>query len=141
MSGCIFCDIVSGARQASVVYEDDATLAFMDLRQPLPGHVLVIPRQHVELIYELDDESAARLFQTVVRVARAVRASLRPTGMNVSQSNGPAAGQEVPHLHMHLWPREMGDGLLRFYTERPGNSGRDSLDDLAARIRAGLEAE
>ena len=103
--------------------------------------MLVIPKQHVELIYELDDESAARLFQTVVRVARAIRASLRPTGLNVSQSNGPAAGQEVPHLHMHLWPREMGDGLLRFYTERPGNSSRAALDALAARIRTGLASQ
>lgn len=141
MSNRVFCAIVAGIEPASIVYQDAATLAFVDLRQPNPGHVLAIPRAHVEQVYDLDAETAARLFQATVIVARAPRASLAPAGLNLSQSNGAAAGQEVPHVHIHLVPRRTDDGLFRMYSERPAYPERAELDALAATIRAAVERE
>jgi histidine triad (HIT) family protein len=138
LAACVFCGIVAGTVEASVVREDDATLAFMDLRQSNPGHVLVIPKRHVEMVYDLDPETAARLFQAAVTLARALRRSLDPRGLNLWQSNGDAAGQEVPHVHLHLLPRYPGDGLLRIYSDRPAQPSREELDGLAVLIRAGL---
>ena len=139
MPVCAFCGIVAGSMEASVVYEDDATLAFMDLRQPNAGHVLVIPKEHVETIYDLLPETGARLMQTVIRTARAVRRSVQPGGLSIWQSNGEAAGQEVPHLHVHLFARQPRDGFLRVYPERPARPDRTVLDQLAEQIRAGFE--
>jgi histidine triad (HIT) family protein len=141
MSACVFCDVVAGTAPASVVYEDDATLAFMDLRQPNPGKVLVIPKRHAEMIYDLDEETAARLFQTAVKVARAIRRSVQPSGLSVWQSNGEAAGQEVPHVHIHLTPRRHNDGLLRIYSEQPSYPDRAELVRLALTVRSGLTDE
>ena len=141
MSDCVFCEIVAGTLEASVVCEDDATLAFMDLRQPNAAHVLVMPKQHVETVYELEPEVAARLMQAVVLVARAVRRTFGPSGLSVWQSNGAAAGQEVPHVHMHIFTREPGDGFLRVYPEPPVRPDRPALDRLAEQVRRGLAAE
>ena len=138
MYACAFCGIVAGSVEASIVYEDDATLAFMDLRQPNGGHVLVIPKQHVETIYDLLPDVGARLMQTVVRTARAIRRSVQPDGLSIWQSNGEAAGQEVPHLHVHVFARQPRDGFLRVYPERPARPDRAVLDQLAAQIRAGF---
>ncbi len=135
---CVFCAIVAGTLPASVVYEDDATLAFMDLRQPGAGHVLVVPKQHVAAIYDLSADVAARLMQTTVLIARALRDALRPAGVNLWQSNGEAAGQEVFHVHLHVLGREPGDGLFRIYPQQPLMPESAALDALAAQIRQGL---
>ena len=139
MGGCVFCGVVAGTVEVSVVYEDDATVAFMDQRQPNGGHVLVIPRQHVETLPDLTPDVAARLMQATVLTARAVQRSLGPAGLSVWQSNGTAAGQEVPHVHMHVLARRHGDGLLRVYPQRPPYPGRAALDELAAKVRSGFE--
>lgn len=140
MPECIFCRIVQGVSPASRVYEDEHTLAFMDIQQATVGHVLVIPKRHYENLYELDEETTAQLFQSVVRVARAVRASLNPSGLNLWQANGRAAGQSVFHAHVHILPRTDGDGFQVRARERVGPSSRADLDDLAARIRAMVQA-
>ena len=101
------------------MYEDDATLAFLDLRQPNPGHVLVVPKVHVPMLDQLPLDVAARLIQTVVLVTGAVRRGFAPDGINVWQSNGVAAGQEVFHVHLHVFPRRAGDDCLRIYPEAP----------------------
>lgn len=137
---CAFCGIVAGRLPASTVYEDEATVVFADLRQPTAGHLLVVPKEHVETIYDLDPAVAARLMRVVVATARAMRHSLRPAGLSVWQSNGPAAGQEVPHVHVHLLARGPGDGLLRVYPAAPPRPARAALDELAARVQAGFVA-
>ncbi len=139
MSDCVFCGIVSGRVEVSVVFEDDWSMVFMDLRQPNGGHVLVIPRQHVPEIYGLEPSVGARLMEAVVETARAVRSSLRPEGLSVWQSNGEAAGQEVPHVHFHVLARWAGDELLRVYPQKPSYPSRSELDEMASRIRAGFE--
>ncbi|MCP4643193.1 MAG: HIT family protein [bacterium] len=136
---CVFCDIAAGTSPASMVYEDEDTVAFMDLRQANPGHVLIVPRVHVEHVWELDDATAAALARTVVRMATAVRAAFEPDGMNIHQSNGVAAGQEVMHVHFHIMPRYHNDGLYAIYKEHPKPQPRETLDDLATQIRATLD--
>lgn len=139
MQECVFCQIAQGQSPASRVYEDEHTLAFMDIQQATEGHVLVIPKHHVENLYELDAEMTAQLFQSVVLVARSMRTSLQPQGINLWQANGRAAGQTVFHAHVHLLPRYEGDGFRVTVRERSGKATRTDMEDLAARIRANIE--
>lgn len=138
MRDCVFCRIVADRSKAAIVHEDGATLAFMDPRQANEGHLLVIPKRHVETVWDLDEETAAELFRVVPRIARALRDSLNLSGLSIWQSNGKAGGQEVPHVHIHLMPRHVGDGLLRVYPDRVANAGRDRLDEVARRVKEAL---
>ena len=119
---CVFCSIVRGEADSATIFEDDATLAFLDLRQSNEGHVLVVPKRHFEQIYDLDEEIASSLGKTVRRVACAVRRVYEPEGLSIWQSNGAAAFQEVPHVHWHILPRYSNDGLLVVYPK--GIAGR-----------------
>jgi histidine triad (HIT) family protein len=133
---CIFCEIIEGKIPASVVYEDKQTLAFMDLHQASPGHVLIVPKIHVENIYECPPDIAASLFPIVAKIASAVKHAFNPDGISIIQSNEKAAMQEVPHLHIHVMPRIMHDGVLRFYTKgAPDITPRSTLDVWAVRIQ------
>lgn len=139
-SPCIFCQIISGLAPASHVYEDELVVAFLDLHQEEPpGHVLIVPRRHAPDLYELRDDEAAALMQAAVRLGRAVRAAYQPDGLNLWQSNGAAAGQEVPHFHLHLLPRLHGDRLIRWQPRTPGPRPRAELEQIAGRIRRALE--
>jgi histidine triad (HIT) family protein len=137
-SFCVFCRMIDRQVPASLAYEDADTVAILDVRQPRVGHVLVIPRQHVETVFELDRATASALMNATVVVARAVRDAFAPGGLNLWQSNGAAGGQEVPHVHMHVMPRWDGDGLLHIYPERVGSTDRGELDRQAARIREAI---
>ena len=135
MSDCIFCAILAGRAPASRVYEDEVAVAFMDLRQAVEGHVLVVPRRHIEDIYALDAATAGHLMAVAVRIAKALAAQARPAGLNLWQSNGEAGGQEVPHVHLHVQPRRERDGLLQLYRDGlPAPADRAVLDRLAERI-------
>ena len=109
--GCIFCAIVEGQAPAEVVFEDEETLAFMDINPANPGHTLVISKRHIQDIYGMDEETAAAVMRTAVRVARAIKRALQPDGMNLIQSNERAGGQDIFHFHIHVIPRWYGDGL------------------------------
>lgn len=139
MEACVFCAILAGRLPASVVWEDAQAVAFMDLRQTVPGHVLVIPRQHAETLYELDEDSAAHVMRVAHRIARALHGVYQPDGLNLWQSNGEAGGQEVPHFHLHVHPRRHGDGVLRHYRDGlPVPAARADLDLMAADVRRAL---
>ena len=135
---CVFCRIVADHSKAAIVFEDDATLAFLDPRQANEGHLLIVPKRHVETVCDLGENDASRLFRVVPRIARALQAALRPDGISMWQSNGHGAHQEVPHAHIHLMPRYVGDGLLRIYPTRVANAPREQLDVCADRIRDAL---
>jgi len=133
----VFCKIVAGQIPSAKVHEDELTLAFMDIGEVSPGHVLVTVKPHVENIYGLNDALAAAVFQTAARVARAVRNVYSPEGMTLYQANGAAAGQTVFHFHLHLVPRYARDGMrLTWPTKNPP---REQLEANAARLRAALE--
>jgi histidine triad (HIT) family protein len=136
MSDCVFCRIVAGEIPATRVYEDELTLAFMDIGQVNPGHVLVTVKAHAENLYALDDAQAAAVQRTAARVARAIRDAFAPPGLSVYQANGKPAGQTVFHYHVHLVPRHEGDGMALAWPVK--NPARDELEQHAARIRAGL---
>lgn len=136
MSECVFCKIVARQIPASVVHEDEHTLAFMDLGQVNPGHVLVAVKAHAENLYALNDTQAGAVLSTVARVARAIRDAFSPQGLSVYQANGKAAGQTVFHYHVHLVPRHEGDGMS--FTWPVKNPPREKLEDYAARIKAAL---
>jgi len=135
MTECVFCQIVSGSEPASIVWEDDLTIAAVDLRQFHPGHVLVMPRRHLRDVRELDHETGAAVMATVVRVTRAVASGFPNQGMSLWHSIGEAAFQEVPHLHIHVHPRIPGDGLLQVYPCAAALPDRAELDRYAAILR------
>jgi histidine triad (HIT) family protein len=121
---------------ATVVHEDEHTLAFMDIGQVNPGHVLVAVKKHVENIFTLEDAQAAAVFCSAARVARAIRGAFEPQGLSVYQANGAAAGQTVFHLHLHLVPRYEGDGMALTWPVK--NPPREKLAEYAEKIRAKL---
>ena len=135
---CAFCEIVARRLPASIVYEDDVTMAFVDLRQFHPGHTLVIPREHVPDIRELNTATAAAVMETVVRVTRAVAAAFPNQGLSVWHSIGEAAFQEVPHLHIHVHPRFKGDQLLQVYPQSPATPDQETRDGYATLLRPHL---
>ena len=141
MVNCLFCQIISGELDSVVFYEDALTVGIMDLRQPdWPNatHVLVIPREHVEQVYELTDTTSAALMASVVKAARSLRRVASPAGMSIWQSNGAAAGQEIPHVHMHLLTRREDDDLLRIYPTAPLRPAAAELESMADRLRQEL---
>ena len=133
MSDCVFCRIVARQIPASVVYEDEDALAFMDLGQVNPGHVLVAVKTHADSLYALDEPQAQGVFRAAARVARGIRAAFAPEGLSVYQANGKAAGQTVFHFHIHLVPRHEGDGMALAWPVK--NPPRELLEDYASRIR------
>jgi histidine triad (HIT) family protein len=107
---CPFCEIISGSIPAKKVYEDSSSLAFLDINPRNPGHTLVVPRKHYATILDIPEKEAGRLFQAVKQVASAVQAGMKAQGISISQSNGAAAGQLVPHMHFHVIPRFLREG-------------------------------
>jgi len=136
MADCVFCKIMAKQIPATVVHEDEHTLAFMDIGQVNPGHVLVALKKHAENIFALDEAQAAAVFRAAAKVARAIRGAFEPQGLSVYQANGAAAGQTVLHLHIHLVPRYEGDGMALTWPVK--NPPREKLTEYAERIRAKL---
>jgi histidine triad (HIT) family protein len=138
MNDCIFCEIVAGQAPASFVYEDETTLAFLDIQPVNPGHTLIVPKRHAEFLADLDEATGAHLFKVAMRIAAALRRSgVRCEGVNLFLADGEAAFQEVFHVHLHVFPRFAGDPFKidADWSVRPA---RAELDALAAAIRGGL---
>jgi diadenosine tetraphosphate (Ap4A) HIT family hydrolase len=109
---CIFCAIAARQAEASVVYEDETVVAFMDLNPVTPGHLLVVPREHAVGLEDLDGATSARVWSVGHQMARALRRSgLRCDGINIFLADGEVAFQEVFHFHLHVFPRYAGDGF------------------------------
>ena len=136
MSDCVFCKIVAGQIPSTKVHEDEHTLAFMDLGQVNPGHVLVAVKKHAANLFELDDVQAAAVARSCTRVAKAIRDAFAPAGLSVYQANGKAAGQTVFHYHVHLLPRHEADGMELTWPVK--NPPREKLEAYAAEIKRRL---
>jgi histidine triad (HIT) family protein len=135
---CIFCSIVAGDIPNRTVYEDDDVLAFLDVNPLAEGHTLVIPKDHGEQVADLP-EVAPTVFQRAAELTPAVRDAVDADGTTVAVNDGPAAGQEVPHLHVHIVPREEGDGAGMLHAldwPRP-ELDDDEFDAVQAAIRDG----
>lgn len=109
-TSCVFCKIIRGEISANKVYEDEDTLAFLDIKPNNPGHTLVIPKKHSENLYDMDDHHAAALMRTAQKIAVAVKKAMSADGINIAMNNEEAAGQIIFHPHMHVIPRFTEDG-------------------------------
>jgi histidine triad (HIT) family protein len=136
---CTFCDLIHGAGEVSICYEDSDALAFMDIQPVNSGHVLVVPRRHHESLVDTPPELAMHLFKVATQLANVVRKVTKCDDMNIVVNSGKTAGQDVFHYHVHLIPRREGDGFdipLPFGgSEMPD---RTLLDAMAVRIIAAL---
>ncbi|MFI0464843.1 HIT family protein [Saccharopolyspora sp. 5N102] len=134
---CVFCEIVRGDVESSVVYDDADVLAFMDLRPVTPGHLLVVPKTHAAGLEDLDVEHGQKIWAVGQQLSRVLRRSgLRCDGINLFLADGEAAFQEVFHVHLHVFPRFAGDSfrIAADWRER----ARSELDGTAAVLRETL---
>ena len=136
MSDCVLCQLLAGELPVTFVYRDEECAALMDIQPVNHGHVLVIPTKHVPYLADLDSETAGHLMQHAQRIAAAIRKTdVQCEGIDLFLADGEAAGQEVFHVHLHVFPRYKNDGFgFKFrpgYTDRPP---RAELDRIGAQI-------
>ncbi len=133
---CIFCKIIAGDIPCFKLYENDDSLAFLDIHPTHEGHALVIPKRHAADLFSIDEEALIATIKTIRRVAKAIDATLPLQGLNLFQCNGEAAGQSVFHFHMHLIPRDIGDEMKMNWDIVPGDM--QAMEALAEKIRSKL---
>ena len=134
---CLFCRIVSGELAATIVYEDDHSVAFLDHRPLFPGHTLLVPREHVETLGELSPKLIEPYFETVQLLSRAVESGMEAEGTFVAMNN--RVSQSVPHLHVHVVPRRKKDGLKGFFWPRTKYKGDEEMEEAKKKIAAALK--
>jgi len=136
---CVFCRIVRGGAPAHIVYRDEYSIAFLDIHPLVDGHTLVIPKGHYQLLEDLPLSEIGSVFEAVHQVSSAVRKALGAPATTIGINNGRAAGQVVPHLHVHVIPRYVGDGggLIHSIVKSPSKRG---LDEVRRAIVAALES-
>ncbi|GAB3363117.1 MULTISPECIES: HIT family protein [Giesbergeria] len=129
---CIFCRLVAGEIPAARVYEDTLTIAFMDIGQVNPGHVLVATKRHAATLLDITPQEAAAVMQTAQRVASAIQATFDPPGITLLQANGREGDQTVFHFHLHVVPRHAQDGIALSWPRK--NPDATTLQDYAAQL-------
>ena len=135
---CVFCDIVAGRTPAHTVYEDDDFLAFLDVRPLFAGHTLLIPKEHHETVWDLPPALGEGIARRVAVVSAAVREATEAAGIFNAVNN--IVSQSVPHLHVHVVPRNRKDGLRGFFWPRTTYASDDEAAQVAERIRSRLPA-
>ncbi|TFH37278.1 MAG: HIT family protein [Anaerolineales bacterium] len=140
---CVFCQIVAGETEASLVYQDDLVTATMDLYPVTPGHVLVLPNRHATLLPEIEPATIGRMFTIGAKIDRALRrVGIRCEAVSLYLADGAAAGQVVAHTHLHVVPRFPGDACgLRLHTGPAGTPPRSLLQEHADLIRGFIETD
>ncbi len=133
---CIFCKIVRKEAPASIIYEDEDTLAFLDIRPLYEGHTLVIPKKHYIDIFDIPQDLLAQTHKTSKYIAPAVKSATSADGISIIQQNGTAAGQDIFHLHIHVVPRFEGQKLPRFSNLKVVE--REKLDQIKAKIKKNI---
>lgn len=133
---CIFCAIVDGKIPSAKVYENEHVFAFMDIAPANPGHLLVIPKQHYRNIFDMPADVGSKIMEAAIPLAAAIREALKPDGLNLFQSNEPAAFQTVFHFHLHLIPRWEEDPLRLPW--RPSEGNIDEINNIASKISNAL---
>ena len=130
---CIFCKMAAGQIPVAKIYEDEVVLAFLDIGPISDGHTLLIPKQHFEKLDECPSGLLGQVSSRIGKVAKAVTAAMNSDGYNVLCNNGRAAGQVVNHLHFHIIPRNLGDGVFDRWPAYKYKQGR--AEEIAAGIR------
>ena len=137
MADCLFCRIVSGELPATIVYEDENSVAFLDHRPLFPGHTLLVPRKHVETLGELPAKLVGPYFEAAQLLSRAVESAMEAEGTFVAMNN--RVSQSVPHLHVHIVPRRKKDGLKGFFWPRTKYKADEELEEVKEKITAALK--
>ena len=137
MAECLFCRIVSGALPATIVYEDDNSIAFLDHRPLFSGHTLLIPREHVETLGELPVKTVGPYFEAAQLLSRAVESAMEAEGTFVAMNN--RVSQSVPHLHVHIVPRRKKDGLKGFFWPRTKYKDGEEMEEVKKKITTALK--
>jgi histidine triad (HIT) family protein len=132
MENCVFCKIISGEFSSRKIYEDEFTLAFLDISKDVDGHILVVPKKHVKNILDCDSETLSRVFDTVKKVSNHLVENCGYDGVNLLNANDESAGQTVFHLHIHIIPRKNGDEL-DCYPKLPG--AKFELDEMLEKLK------
>lgn len=133
---CIFCKIVASQIPCFKLLEDEMTIAFMDINPVNPGHALAVAKGHWPTVDVIPADVLAAVAKTAQRVAKAVVSELKPGGVSLMQANGQAAGQSVPHLHVHVLPRYLEDGATLNWEYRPGDKAE--IEAIYKRLKAAL---
>jgi len=135
---CLFCKIISGKIPSNRVYEDDAVFAFLDIYPASEGHTLVTPIKHFSNFTDMNSEDVASLFEVARKITAAVEKAFSAEGSNIGINNGEAAGQEVPHVHVHVIPRKKGDGGRGIKSIVWTEPDTNNLEEIAEKIRRAL---
>ncbi len=135
---CRFCGIIRGEEPACTVFADEYSLAFLDRRPLFPGHLLLVPREHVTTLTDLPDHLIAPLFRSARLLARAVEEAVEAEGSFVAMNN--RVSQSIPHLHIHIVPRRRHDGLKGFFWPRQGYSDEAELARICDLLRAAISS-
>ena len=135
---CLFCKIISGKIPSNKVYEDDAVFAFLDIYPASEGHTLVAPKKHFSKFTDMNAEDVASLFEAARKITAAVEKAFSAEGSNIGINNGEAAGQEVPHVHVHIIPRKKGDGGRGIKSIVWTEPDTTNLEEVAEKIRKAL---
>lgn len=133
---CLFCKMAVGQIPVAKIYEDDVVLSFLDIGPISDGHTLVIPKQHFEKLHDCPAELLGQVCSRLGKIAAAVAASMNSDGYNILCNNGRAAGQLVEHLHFHIIPRNIGDGVFNRWPAYKYEKGK--IEQIAAGIRKNL---
>ena len=133
---CVFCKVVNGQEPVSTVYEDDSVIVILDIQPVNQGHLLVLPKTHAVHLEDLDPDLGAHVFKVAMRMSEVLRASdIRCEGVNLLLADGEVAGQEIPHVHLHVIPRFDGDGFgFKFDESYWVLPIREELDEIASKI-------
>ena len=137
MADCLFCRIVSGELPATIVYEDDNSVAFLDHRPLFPGHTLLVPREHVETLGELPTRLVGPYFEAAQLLSRVVESAMDAEGTFVAMNN--RVSQSVPHLHVHIVPRRKKDGLKGFFWPRTKYKSTEEMEVVREKISAEIK--
>jgi histidine triad (HIT) family protein len=138
MASCVFCDIVAGRQPAEIVAETEHTMAFLDRTPVFFGHTLLVPRRHVETLIDLPADLLAPFFAAAQRLSEAVPRAMQAAGSFVAMNN--VVSQSVPHLHVHVGPRNRKDGLRGFFWPRQRYRDNTHMHEVAIAVRAALES-
>jgi histidine triad (HIT) family protein len=135
---CVFCEIAAGKVPAEIVWRGDGALAFLDNRPLFPGHVLLVPEEHVLTLADLPASATPSFFEAAKKLQRAVELAMEAEGSFLAVNN--RVSQSVPHLHMHIVPRRKGDGLKGFFWPRTPYDSDDHIRETARKIRDQLSS-
>jgi histidine triad (HIT) family protein len=134
---CIFCKILDNEIPSYKIYEDENVLAFLDITQGTKGHTLIIPKKHVKNVYELDEDTATKVFSVVPKIAKALKLAFNPIGLNIVNNNDQPL-QSVFHFHIHLIPRYENDGMVLSTLNNYGKFNDDYLSALVSLVKKEL---